>query len=92
MEPPHPFIHKTLDRIRKRNGGKDPISLLVTTNHPEHYLEDEELATSHQILTMLSNVSDTPDLMRETLQAIHRAAMMYGNIPQHFENSGKSNG
>jgi hypothetical protein len=92
MEPPHPFIHKTLDRIRKRNGGKDPISFLVTTNHPEHYLEDEELATSHQILTMLSNVSDTPDLMRETLQAIHRAAMMYGNIPQHFENSGKSAG
>ena len=37
---------------------------------------------------MFTNVSDTPDLMRETLQAIHRAAMMYGNFPQHFEDSG----
>jgi hypothetical protein len=88
MDPPHPLVHKTMDRIRKRNGGKDPISLLVTTNHPEHYLNDEEFATSHQILTLLTNVSDTPDIMRETLQSIHTAAMMYGKIPQRFEEKG----
>lgn len=88
MNPPHPFIHKTMDRIRKRNGGKDRISLLVTTNHPEHWLEDEEFAVAHQLLTLMSNVSTTPDRMRETLQAVHTAATMYGNIPRHFEESG----
>jgi hypothetical protein len=39
-----------MDRMRKKNGGKDPIRLLVTTNHQEHYSEDEEIATSPQLL------------------------------------------
>jgi hypothetical protein len=61
MEPPHPLIHKTMDRMRKKNGGKDPVQLLVTTNHPEHYSEEEEIATSPQLLSMFTNVSETPD-------------------------------
>jgi len=89
MNPPHPHIHRTMDRIRKRNGGKDPISLLVATNHPEHYLGDEEFATMHQVLSLLTNVSDTSQIMRETLQSIHMAAMQYGQIPQHFEESSR---
>jgi hypothetical protein len=85
MQPPHPLIHRTLDRMRKKNGGKDPIRLLVTTNHPEHYSEDEEIATSPQLLSLFTNVSETPDLLQQTLQAIHTAANMYGRIPQHFD-------
>jgi hypothetical protein len=90
MEPPHPLIHKTMDRMRKRNSGKDPIRLLVTTNHPEHYSEDEEIATSPQLLSMFTNVSETPDILQQTLQAIHTAANMYGRIPQHFDESGSA--
>jgi hypothetical protein len=84
MRPPHPLIHKTMDRLRIRNGGRDPIRLLVTTNHPEHYSEGEETAMSPQLLSMLTNLSDTPDVLRRSLQAIHDAANMYGRIPQHF--------
>ncbi len=90
MEPPHPLIHKTMDRMRKRNSGKDPIRLLVTTNHPEHYSEDEEIATSPQLLSMFTNVSETPDILQQTLQPIHTAANMYGRIPQHFDESGSA--
>jgi hypothetical protein len=85
MEPPHPLIHKTMDRMRKKNGGKDPVQLLVTTNHPEHYSEEEEIATSPQLLSMFTNVSETPDVLQQTLQAIHTAANMYERIPQHLE-------
>jgi len=90
MQSPHPLIHKTLDRMRKKNGGKDPIRLLVTTNHPEHYSEDEEIATSPQLLSVLTNLSETPDVLQQTLQAIHTAANMYGRIPQHFDESGSA--
>ena len=41
--PPHPLIHGTLNRMRRRHSGRDPINLLVVTNHPEHYSADEEL-------------------------------------------------
>jgi hypothetical protein len=34
---------------------------------------------------MFTNVSETPDLLQQTLQAIHTAANMYGRIPQHLE-------
>lgn len=84
MQEPHPFIHKTMDRLRERNGGKDPIRLLVVTNHPEHYSEDEEIATESRLLSMITGVSETPDALGQSLTAIHFAANMYGNIPQYF--------
>jgi hypothetical protein len=85
MQEPHPYIHRTMDRMRKRNGGKDPIPLLVITNHPEHYSEDEEIATSPQLLSMITNLSKTSDMLGQALTAIHFAANMYGRIPSHFE-------
>jgi hypothetical protein len=90
MQPPHPLIPQNMNRMRKKNGGRDPIRLLVTTNHPEHYSEDEEIATSPQLLSTLTNMSETPDVLRQTLQAIHTAANMYGRIPQHFDESGSA--
>ncbi|WP_420237057.1 hypothetical protein ACOBR2_15715 [Telmatobacter bradus] len=87
MQPPHPLIHKTMDRIRKKNGDKGPIRLLVTTNHPEHYSDDKEIATSPQLLSMLTNLSDTLDILQQTLQAIHTAVNMYGRIPKYFDES-----
>jgi hypothetical protein len=85
MEEPHPFIHRTMDRMRKRNGGKDPIPLLVITNHPEHYTEDEQSASSSQVLSMITNFSEIPERLGQALTAIHHAATMYGRIPQYFE-------
>lgn len=86
--PPHPLIHNTLNRIRNRSGGKDPINVLVVTNHPEHYSADEELAPSPQLLSLQSQVPLNPAARPDALFEIHRAANLYGNIPQFFDGMG----
>lgn len=82
--PPHPIIHKTLDRMRIRSGGKDPISLLVVTNHPEHYSAEEEAAPSTQLLSIHSQVPLHVVARPDALIAIHEAANLNGRIPQFF--------
>lgn len=83
--PPHPVIQGTLDRMRKRHGGRDPINLLVITNHPEHYSADEEAARSPQLLSIQTQVPVKPVGWPAALMAIHHAANVYGRIPQFFD-------
>jgi len=83
--PPHPLIHGTLDRMRKRNSGKDPINLLVVTNHPEHYSADDEAAQSPQLLSVQTQLPVKPVTQPAALMAIHQAANVYGRIPQFFD-------
>jgi hypothetical protein len=70
--------------MRKQYNGNDPISLLVITNHPEHYSEDEESAQAPQLLSIQSNVPLLPANTPRALFEIHMAANKYGNIPQFF--------
>ena len=83
--PPHPVIQGTLDRIRRRHLGRDPINLLVVTNHPEHYSADEEAAPSPQILSIQTQVPVKAVARPDALMAIHQAANVYGRIPQFFD-------
>ena len=83
--PPHPVIQGTLDRMRRRHLGKDPINLLVVTNHPEHYSADEEAAPSPQILSILTQLPVKPVARPAALMAVHQAANLYGRIPQFFD-------
>jgi hypothetical protein len=83
--PPHPVIEGTLDRMRRRNSGRDPINLLVITNHPEHYSTDEEAAPSPQIMSILSQLPVKPVAWPTALMAIHQASNVYGRIPQFFD-------
>lgn len=85
--PPHPIIQNTLDRMRKRQDGKDPINLLVVTNHPEHYSAEEEAAPSPQILSVESQIPLHPAARPDALLSIHQAANLYGRIPQFFPGS-----
>lgn len=82
--PPHRVIQGTLDRMRRRYSGRDPINLVVVTNHPEHYSADEEAAPSHQILSIQTQVPVKPVARPNALMAIHYAADKYGRIPQFF--------
>jgi hypothetical protein len=82
--PPHPFILRTLERMRKEHGGKDPINLLVISNHPQHYTKDEEIAQSPHLLTALSGNPVKPVQRPDALAALHQAANLYGNIPQEL--------
>lgn len=82
--PPHPIIQNTLDRMRKRHNDKDPINLLVATNHPEHYSTEEEAAPSPQLLSIQSEIPLRPAVRPDALFSIHQAANLYGRIPQFF--------
>jgi hypothetical protein len=82
--PPHPFILKTLDRMRKEHDGKDPINLLVITNHPQHYTKDDEIAQRAHLLTVMSIVPEKPALRSDAMSQLHQAANLYGNIPQEL--------
>jgi hypothetical protein len=83
--PPHPLIHGTLNRMRKRHSGRDPINLLVVTNHPEHYSAEEEAAPSPQLLSILTQIPVKHVTWPAALMAIHQAANLYGSIPQFFD-------
>jgi len=87
VAPPHRFILRTLDRIRSRHSGRDPINLLVMTNHPQHYTRDEEIAPSPHLLSIISAVPQKPVLRPDALAALHQAANLYGNIPQELSAS-----
>ena len=83
--PPHPLIHGTLNRMRRRHSGRDPINLLVVTNHPEHYSAEEQAAPSPQLLSILTQLPVKPVAWPAALMAIHQAANVYGRIPQFFD-------
>ena len=83
--PPHPLIHGALERMRRKASGVDPINLLVVTNHPEHYSEDEEAAQSPQLLSIQTQLPAKPIARPDALFAIHQAANVYGRIPQFFD-------
>lgn len=78
--PPHPLILRALDRMREEHDGKDPINLLLFTNHPQHYTKDEELAQKPAWLTSISQVPLKPARV-DVLWALTQAANLYGNIP-----------
>jgi hypothetical protein len=84
-QPPHPVIHGTLDRMRRRHSGRDPINLLVVTNHPEHYSADEEAAPTPQVLSIQTQLPAKAVARPDALLSIHHAANMYGRIPQFFD-------
>jgi hypothetical protein len=85
MNPPHPLIHSTLNRMRKKYSGMDPINLLVITNHPEHYSADEEAAPTPQVLSIQTQLPAKPVARPDALLSIHQAANLYGKIPQFFD-------
>jgi hypothetical protein len=81
--PPHPFILKTLNWMRKQHGGKDPITLLVITNHPGHYTKDNEIPQHAHLAGQISQLPLRPARM-EALLAITQATALYGNVPQEL--------
>jgi hypothetical protein len=90
--PPHPFIMKTLTRMRKAHNGKDPINLLVITNHPQHYTKDEEIAQGGHLLSILSSLPMMAPQRQDSFFELHKAANLYGNIPQELSTDFRATG
>jgi hypothetical protein len=83
QRPPHPMIIQAQDRLRKEYGGKDPINLLLFTNHPQHYTKDEEIAQQPLWLALISQVPLKP-ARPDVLLALAQAANLYGKTPQEL--------
>jgi hypothetical protein len=81
QNPPHKYLMQTLDRLRVGEAKLDSISLLVITNHPNHYTHDEEIAARPQLVSIITN-RPLNVVDQNVLLAIHKAANLYGNIPQ----------
>lgn len=84
MQPPHPLLHKTLDRLRIGDEKLDPMSLLVVTNHPEVYSGDEEATQQRRFLCSVPTRPLHPIQQPVALQYLIRAVQLSSNIPQHF--------
>lgn len=78
------YVNDALTRTRNLHNGEDKISMLVVTNNPEVHTGDEDPTPPNQLLSVFTNVSTAPDLLRVSLEAIHKAANIRVNIPRDF--------
>lgn len=92
MDPPHPLLHKTLDRLRVGEAKLDPISQLVVTNHAEIYAPDEDQPNPRQLLSVIPGRPLKSIAYPIALQYIHQAAQVSTNFPQHFPKGPRSRG
>jgi hypothetical protein len=78
---PSQHMKKLLAQIKKDHGGKDPYSMIVFSNHPHHYAaKDEKDPQKH----LLSVESDDSLANSTALWSLHKAALLYGNVPNEF--------
>jgi hypothetical protein len=81
---PSRAIAAELEKIRKDYGGIDPYNLLVFSNHPQHYSEDDNIAPGNHFSGYISRQSRVPVYHEKALLDIINAANLYGNVPTHF--------
>lgn len=79
---PSKFFSDLLDRIRNENKGKDPYNLIVFTNHPHHYAEENEADPKRQLLSIMPEIPLRLVENPEAIMEVHKAANKYGNIPK----------
>jgi hypothetical protein len=79
---PNRIMRAILERDRREHGGVDLYALLIFTNHPHHYVANNELDPSKHILAHMPQPPkvDHPD----ALLALTWAVTLYGNIPNEF--------
>jgi uncharacterized protein YchJ len=62
----------------------DPYNLLIFTNHPQHYGEDEQKAPKDQWAALISNSPRVKVFHEKALKDLLNALELYGNIPTDF--------
>ena len=87
---PSRLLSKLLDQVKKENGGKDPFSMIVFTNHPHHYAAKDEKDPQKHLYSIVSDDTYAPNI--EALRSLHQAVTLYGNIPNKFPDSGAAQG
>ena len=73
-----------MEKVRKDYGGVDPYNLIVFSNHPCHYSDDDRPATGSRWSGFISQKARVPVIHQQTLFDLLRAVNLYGNVPTHF--------
>jgi uncharacterized protein YchJ len=81
---PSKAIAALLERIRRDYHGVDPYNLLVMSNHPQHYGEDDTVAPGNHFSGYISRQNRVPVYHELALFDLINAANLYGNVPNHF--------
>lgn len=81
---PSRIMDDLLARVRKEHGGREPYTLLVFTNHPHHYGNPDEADPRRHLVSVMPQGAHPGVAHKLAIAAIHRAASLYGNIPNEF--------
>jgi len=81
---PSRSMGKILDIVRGQNRGRDPYELIIFTNHPHHYGEEDKASPGRHLLAVLSKYPAPAVELLSPLSDICRAAALFGNIPTEF--------
>jgi hypothetical protein len=73
-----------MDKIRADYGGVDPYNILVFSNHPQHYPEDDQIAPGNHWAGFISQKARIPVYHQRALVDLFTAVNLYGNVPTHF--------
>jgi len=72
------------DRVKKVYGGLDPYNIIVFSNHPQHYSDDNTIAPGNHWAGFISQDTRVPVYHRQALIDLFTAVNLYGNVPTHF--------
>jgi hypothetical protein len=73
-----------MDKVRKDYGGVDPYNILVFSNHPQYYSEDDTVAPGSSWAGFISEKSRVAVPHQKALFDLFTAVNLYGNVPTHF--------
>jgi hypothetical protein len=73
-----------MDKVRRDYGGVDPYNILIFSNHPQHYSEDDRIAPGSHWAGSISQEARVPVYHQQALLDLFKAVNVYGNVPTHF--------
>jgi hypothetical protein len=73
-----------MESVREDYGGVDPYNLLVFSNHPQHYSEDDQVAPGSRWAGFISQKTRVPVYHQQALFDLFKAVNLYGNVPTQF--------
>lgn len=84
VKQPSDEFKKMSDRIQKDSSGKDLFSLIVLTNHPHAYGDDNEDDPSRHTTSIFALNPKIAPRHKQCIIALNEAARQHGNVPNEF--------
>lgn len=76
------------DSVADEGGDADSFNLIVLSNQPDHYLDEDVPARGGEIVSVMGRNPRTKPVHMSAIAAIHDAANKFGVIPNSFEEAG----